>query len=460
MKKILVVLLILAVAGGVFAQQGSWSISGSADVGVRVDFDPIPGVKAEDEAALVQSIGYQNWNQTHGDATLGYSNEGLWIGLTWNTRSGEGGPEVSYNGDNYKFTAATNLSQITDSGSGDIGRLWGEFLFLNGLISVEAAYNSRDNGDGTWTSDLTGAFRGFGDGGGATINGWTNSGGIRTDFFVGDPFAGGESFAKFDHPSLLMANVNLDAISFGIQTRNLFDKDGKGIQGYAYYNWQGASTKFVDNVIKESILGLKFAMSPLEFAAQFRLKQYGVYFGGKFFAGPVTLGLSFMGNFQGAELEDGTYDNDKRFKFGGDIGYNSGAFGGGISAFYDRQNDPAIIGDYGSIIAVMPRLFYNAIPSHLRFAVNTGFYFLGLKVGESNESDLVWAVQPELSWNFRGTGATDYFWGGSGVIVRYRLVSAFDATKYFGKAGTFGDPLAEGKDGASFLDLVFKWSFF
>jgi len=455
MKKILVVLLILAVAGGVFAQEGSWSIGGKAEIGTRIDFDPIPGVKAEDEVALIRSIGYNPWGNTHGEATLSYNNEGLNIGLTWNTHGGDGGPALSYNGDNYKFVAETNLSQLIDTGSVDIGRLWGEYLFLNGLISLEAAYNSRDNGDGTWTSDKSGVFSSLW----ATYGPQSPAGGIRTNFFHNDVFGDGDTFAAFDHPSLLMANVNLDAISFGVQVRNFFDRDGQGIQGWAEYGSNNATTKLIDDVIKSSVIGLKFNMSPLEVAAQFRLKQAGVYFGGKFFAGPLTVGLSFNGLFQGSERDDGTYDNDKRMKFGGDVAFNGGLFDAGIKAYYDRRNDAVVVGDYSTTIGVLPRFSYNAIPTHLRFEVNTGFYFINnLAGGVEESSEFIWAVQPQLLWNFRGTGAGGYYGGlDTGILIRYRMASAFDPNIAMKAEGYYGGLTS---DAANFLDLVFRWNFF
>jgi hypothetical protein len=490
MKKILVVLLILAVAGGVFAQEGSWSISGDAVIGARIDFDPIPGSKGEifpdtvgtanpiEEAALIRSIGYWKWDQTHGAVELAYSLEGLRASLSWNTRNGhadegasdfdgEGWAEASFNGDNYKFTAVTAVNKLVDKDyQGSISRLWGEYLFLNGLVALEAAYDSRDNGDSTWTSDKSGVFSGLWAGYGKA----SPAGGIRTQFFHSDPFGNGDTFAAFDHPSILMANVNLDAITFGVQVRGFFDNsnsngDGStGIQAWAEYGNNLGLTRLVDDVIKKSIVGLKFNMSPIEVAAQFKMEHAGVYFGGRFFAGPITAGFSFNGLFQGSELADGSYANDKRIKFGADVGFNGGLFGAGVKAYYDRRNDAAVIGDYSTTIGVLPRFSYSAIPSHLGFNVNTGFYFFSNMVGGAQDSsEFIWAVQPELFWNFRGTGAEDWrYWGTSCIMIRYRMVSAFEpaiALKGEGYTSSSWYP-AVTYDAANFLDIVFKWNFF
>jgi hypothetical protein len=53
-KKMLVILLIFAATGGMFAQEGTWSISGNAEVGGRFDFDPDdPANPGADKAVAV-----------------------------------------------------------------------------------------------------------------------------------------------------------------------------------------------------------------------------------------------------------------------------------------------------------------------------------------------------------------------------------------------------------------------
>jgi len=444
MKKILVVLLILSVAGGVFAQNGSWSVSTNAEIGARVYLDPIPGEKVDGEVATVQAIAYHEWDQPRGQLSLTYSTTGgLSTGFNWNSRFSESDAFATYNGDNYRFQTSVAVAGVAGllgqndySEQGEvqdketrpiypIKRLWGEYQLLNNIVSLEVALNSRDNGDGDWTSDKAGIFKD-----------------IPSQFYQESGlFGDSDSWAKYDHPNLLKAKVNLDVINFGVQVRNLFNwVGGNGGGRYASYSGNGPTDgiAFIDDVIKKSILGFKVDISPLEFAAQFKLEQYGVYFGGRFYAGPVTLGLSFQGLLD--DKEDANGDkivNTGRLKFGGNIDYSAGSFGGGVKAYYDRTGFAGVAGKYDSLIGVQPNFFVNAIPSHLRFQVDTAFYFFSSydAANDANEKDVIWALQPQLFWNFRGSGAGGYPWGGTAFIARYRLVS----------------------DNANFLDLIFKW---
>jgi hypothetical protein len=78
-------------------------------------------------------------------------------------------------------------------------------------------------------------------------------------------------------------------------------------------------------------------------------------------------------------------------------------------------------------------------------------YFLSVKDGSDTEKQTVWALQPQLFWNFLGTGATDSWWGGldTGIIVRYRIANA-DA-RDFSYSGEIGS--------VNFADIIFKWTF-
>jgi len=484
MKKILVVLLILSVAWGVFAQEGSWSIGADAMIGTRLDFDPVPGRKVEGEKAVTSALAWEGWNQPHAGVSLNYTKGGLATGLNFTSRVGETDASVNYRGEGYQFASNIELSHLVGLGSGQGGssvypikRLWGRFDFLNGVVPVMVALDSYDNGDGDWTSNKWGVIRN-----------------PRQKFYAGqyvlwNDGGFGDSFAKFDHPNLLMAKVKLDNLDFGVQVRNLFNWVGPANGGGRYetyasqpriYDPAGTMNPFdpdvgtpvdgkkpyhynllVDEVLKKSVIGAKFNMAPLEFAAQFKLEQYGVYFGGKFITGPVTAGLSFMG-LLGDENAAGQ-KTATQMQFGGSIDYNAGAFGGGVGAYYKRDQATATTGDklpiagkHSSLIAVHPNFFINAIPSHLRFYVETGFYFINdyfdVSTKHGNDTivkNVVWAVEPAIIWNFKGTGAASGGGLNTGVLARYRVVS-YDAVGYedlgYSKGG-----------GANFLDVVFKW---
>jgi hypothetical protein len=337
------------------------------------------------------------------------------------------------------------IVRIGPWGNNTIKRLWGEYKMFNQMITLEVAYRSRDTE--YWTSDKSGTF--FGDGmvyspmlAGSAFRFLANHhafySGVANNFFT---------FTSVDQHNYLLGNVSIEGINFGLFIPNLF-KDGNNTVG----GRDMTSGTLVDDALKQSVFGASFNMMPIQFAAQFKFEDYGVYFGGRFFAGPLTAGLSFMGILNPGEESSA----DKRYKIGGRLDYNAGAFGAGLMASLDRAHI-----DYGGaagegtaqIIAIQPSFFYNVIPSHLGFVLDTGFYFTNMKDqnGETinSQPDLIWSVQPALFWNFRGTGAVrGYSWGSAGnsmtgMLIRYRMLST-DVNETFG---------------ANFLDVVFNWAF-
>ena len=457
MKKILVVLLILAVAGGVFAQEGSWSISGGMVVGTRIDFDPDPEQDTNDPA-LVDGIGYFDWQPINGALNIGYNKDSINVSLTFATN--ESGADVSFDGENFKgqikVDGFNSLVQnwghtSADGGRGAISRLWGEFKFFDGIVTLLPAFASPDTE--YWVSDKTGTFKDKVAAGGS--NPWK-----RLD----SPFGGGDTFTKVDHHNYLLAGAEVGGLNFGVQIHNLF-APSNGAWGWQKQTGNTNSNLFVDGVLKQMILGLSFSQSPFEFAAQFKLANYGVYFGGKFFAGPITVGFSAEGilDGDGASLtgKDGTVianDADpQQVKIGGKVEYAGDDFGGGLSGFYEKKDlgmeTKARSDWYLSTVGIEPFFYYAAIPSHLMFRLDVGFYFFNDTDGNTSDKATVWALQPQLFWNFLGTGATDSWWGGfnTGIVIRYRLANADtrDLTHFGGTAN----------NSVNFADVIFKLSF-
>jgi len=451
MKKILVVLLILAVAGGVFAQEGSWSIGSLVEIGTRVDLDPVPDVD-DDDPALVDGIAYNNYDGIIGKLNIGYTKGDITVGLAFSTK-GDTGIDVAFDGDNFKgvFGVSGLLPLVGNYGYdrdrnpwdkpyGDIGRLWGEFKFLNGVVSLLAAAAGPD--DHYWVSDLSGVY-------GGTMD-------YKTDWkAAGNPFWSGDTFTKVDHDNYLLASLDLGAFNAGVMVPNLFFPNNGPWASWNKVTGNSGSTKFIDDSVRHTKLGLSFAQSPLEVAAQFYFEKYGIYFGGKFFTGPITLGLSFQGELDGDGKPLGDAPNDadpKHMRFGGAVDYDSGAFGGGIKAFYDRAEsvtDGVKDEFYTTTIGIQPAFFYNVIPTHLQFRLDAGIYFLNSTNGTESSKDTVWGLQPQLFWNFKGTGAGgNYYWPlDTAIFMRYRMASA-DVRDTYGVNGS-----------VNFLDVIFKWSF-
>jgi len=449
MKKILVVLLMLAVAGGVFAQQGEWSLSGGVEIGTRANFDPNPDVDPQEDPATVGAITHNfGWDQIHGNLGLNYTRGIATINLGLNSKI-DNQLGLSINGDNFtgKFELNSLLGTIggsqtannfTDDGTwagfnwwNQVSRLWGDYKFVDGMIVLEAAYNSQDTE--YWASDKTGTFN--------DKYSWK---------WVGDHevFDFGNTWSKVDHHNFLRVAANIGGnLDFGLMVYDLFWVSG----GYLVKGPDAEGNP--DGALRKLLFGVKFSQSPFEFAAQFKVANYSFYFGGKFFAGPITVGLSAQGVLDGDGNAQGADADPQHIKIGGQVAYDGSGFGGGLKAFYDRDEIPYVNTDfYLSAIGVEPYFFYDAIPTHLRFKLDVGFYFLNETDGTNSEKANIWAIQPALFWNFLGTGATDSYWGGfdTGIMIKYRLANA-DVRDL--KRGSLGWNAS-----ANFLDVVFKWS--
>ncbi|MDR1837532.1 MAG: hypothetical protein LBQ89_07735 [Treponema sp.] len=247
MKKILVVLLVLAVAGGAFAQQGSWDVSGNAKVGTTLDFNvnPIPATG----------------NEINGEVSVSYSLNGLSASIGFHAFGAISG-SAEYEGNNYKFKVAGDLLQVPGStpplsiGTVDPGELWGYYKLVGGMVHLEAAYKGRDNG--WWSSDDT-----------ATL-------------ISGQGF----NWANLNGNNGLLAAIEIANLSGGIILPNLFEN--------------GVANPLMDEVFKKLIFGFKIDMDPINFAGQFKVENYGIYIGAEAKFAMLTFGISFLGTFENA----------------------------------------------------------------------------------------------------------------------------------------------------------------
>jgi len=483
------------VAGGVFAQDGSWSIEVSGEIGTRINLDPDPN--DDDAVALIHSEAYNGWDQIHGKIGLNYDRGPLNIGIYIEPHMGYTAfyGETSINADNYFFKLGADLASIfggvrsgsfdgeidgddiegdiSPGHSGSINELWGNYRMLNDMLLLEVAYRSNSERE-FWVSDKTA---------------------LAAPFFTGDD---ADTFAFIaDYSPLfnyVLAQMSISGLDFGVAVPNIFFNE----DGVSW--WDAGHQEFVEDTLKQAIFGARFEMSPIEFAAQFKLGDYGAYFGGRYFLGPVTIGLSFQGimndsNWGGIGNLFGELDEDwhiwnipgatagtsaslgavaRALKAGLDLDYNGGSFGAGIRGWFNNFNDirpttVTINSSFGldveeadalsdtsfTFIGVEPRFWINPIPSHMRFQLDAGFYFAsGTANGDKQEMQVSWAVSPQILWNFKGNGAPDgyFFWAEghdgwyhfTGIMVRYTMASDF---------GYWADEKAT----QSTLDFVFRW---
>lgn len=465
MKKILVVLLVLAVAGGVFAQASNWSMAAAVEIGTRIDFDPriagapvsklqeyesdvgTPKKPKTEQVALANGSLWNWWDWPRIKAVLNYAGPGYTVGLEMNTRH-DNEFYISFARPNFKAKGAVwgfeDIFWKTQDGSGGVPstwpfaggaaenrtlkRLWGEYYLLDGMVTIEAAYLSEDL-NSFWTSDKTATFYYHMT---EVARNWLDEGRNWKGWYYKNHgfFDNVETFTRVDGHTYFRANLSFSGFDFGLMVPGLF---GNGKNGTAGVNPRAddGGNRFVKDSMKQSIFGAKINMHPIEFAAQFKFQDYGVYFGGKFFLGPVSIGASFMGIMNPEQQSNA----DKRIKVGGEVSYDAGAMGAGVKAYLDRNNgpvqkdDPNYIDGYNQLVAFQPYFFFKVIPSHLGFKLDAGFYFTSNVVGKVTLSDMYWALQPAFFWNFNGTGAPlSYGWAsGAGaatkMMARYRMIS-------------------------------------
>ena len=167
MKKSLVFLLILAVAGGIFAQEGSFSWSGAVDFNAKMDLIP-----DDPEVYLVNDA------NTGATVDLAYTLGGLELGMGFTAKvvdaddnvinKGAIGLKAGYTGDNFGLHAEMDLFTTQYGTGGDTTftatfgsqilsfgptSLWGYYTFLNGDLRFDASYNG--GGNGVWAvSDI------------------------------------------------------------------------------------------------------------------------------------------------------------------------------------------------------------------------------------------------------------------------------------------------------------------
>jgi hypothetical protein len=449
MKKILVVLLILAVTTGVFAQ-GEWSVTASGSLEAKIDLNTVSdddlaavyngpagdiGWKAlteRSDAGAGVHIGYDAGVFSGGiDFDIGGS-VGVWANIYDETDSGNvyefnvGGKlfDLLTGYDNTFWNTAGGMAAGDDAEANRVTDLWGYYEMLGQMLHLEAAW--KGPGAQWWASDTTGGF------GGSFID-WDNDDDpaemyqLASDttryaaFRAFSLFGDGETFSGFDGHYLL-ANFTLSGLEFGVKFPWFNDFDDSGTGWFTPDSTMDPIPPYREDLLAQTILkrmvvGAKFDMFPFVAAAQLKVENYGVYLGftGEF--GQITAGLSFMGELQVPQ------DHLKKMKVGISGNYATDSFSVGLkgkmelASLYDGTDTFS-----ATVIGVEPSFFINAIPAHLRFALDTGFYFV---TGAYNTEtpypmEAAWAIQPALMWNFLGTGAGDT---STGFVIKYKIFS-------------------------------------
>jgi len=431
MKKLIAILVVFAVfAGAAFAQDGSWSISSSGNIGTRINFIPMLN-EGGHATALAQS-------DNRGNFGIDYKKGILTAGLSFNQRAELSG-SLKLAGDNWNFTAIADLLPISGANggvklngtSGDVHEeLWGNFTFVDILegLFLEAAVNKDSQ---QWVAE--------------TILGDSFSKGVGRDYVLLDLTA---YKSTGDDASVLTVGYKLPGLFSGVSNSN-------------------ASADFLDDLNK-SVIGAKFTTklgtdSALDVAFQFHLNGYGEEF-------KRNIGLRFMAKF--------TIDKSMwaAVDFKGVFGYKNGTdangnvvdsanlqFGAKFN-FVSTDEDKVFNFDVALKFLVPDTALNAAFPkvaeSRFDAILNVGYkiepkYFqakIGLEFGfpirgadlptNVAAAALKYVITPEVNFNFLGTGAgtTD-----TGIILAYKI------------AGDMGYAQTGNENNA--LTLTFKWKF-
>jgi len=367
MRKILVVLLVLSVLGGAFADW--WWFDGSAFFGTVIDFDDENG-----EALVRRSLDDGEVSNLAACCCNGLNTAKF--AINWGTEDGISagvyfdyedriGSYLSFSGDNYAFYAEGAMQALFE-GWGAWGGLWGWYKFFDGMIHLEAALNGE-------------------------YAGWWHS-----DTAVEDLFGADLSYSDMGGKNGILVNFSFEALDFGIFVPGMMDEDWSPLT-------DDSTTR---SVLSSSVIGLNFAMDPVEFGAFFAIENYTAYLGARIFAGDLTLGLSFYGVFDDEE-------DTAEAMFAVSANYDGGVFGAGVQAgYYAIPSD-----EEGWKLAISPGFFYNVIPDYMRFVLDAMFTF--------GADDVIWEFFPVITWNFKGTGNASRLgnWDaiGTGIGIGYRI---------------------------------------
>ena len=478
MKKLISILVVFAVlASAVIAQEGSWSVSGSGEIGAIFNFVP--------DEPTVGASGYNMYGYYGGSgATLGltYSRGDLSAGLSFDTTDGIYG-DVSFNNGDMAFQYNQDFTKLfptsvwdpnANSGAGgtvttgpifDPGRLWGYYKFLDGALHIEAAINSRDTN--YWNVGATDIVGNVFDSAGLA----SDTGDIINAVVMGFiKHSMGWGFMSVDHNNYLLADFNLssvlDGLSVGIMFPDLFDFGGASVSGWG--SWYGtgrhpvggSETELADGVLSKTRFGAKYASGPVEAAIQFALRGPNGTDPDKTNSG-LNFGFNFAINDQmkvGVGLE-GLFDGDdsdfNKFAFGLSFSYADGPLNAKLEGglLFRGMNAPQpgspTDPDKG-VLGIRPHVSYNIVENYLCLSLDVQLQFY-LDSDYADNMGMYYEITPELWFNVMGTGAGEgyYYPNNTAIILRYKVAGFSDKDFLSPTNGIITNA----------VDITFKWSF-
>jgi hypothetical protein len=509
MKKLIAILVVFAVmTTALFAQEGSWSIWGSGEIGTLLNFVPLEmrdDAQDKSEQVLI-TVGAHAYNRydwygnVAGTMGIGYSKGSLSTGLSFG-QADKIGANVNYDGNGLRFQAESNLIDLFE-GNYSPGRLWGWQKLLDGMIHIEAAVNSRDTQ-------------------------FWNSAGLIDD-----------TYTKVDHHNYLVVDVApIAGLNFGFMLPGIFTIiNNPGDRGWTQGVGKGSLTsvnpwqtnpygdmggvgsyaqirRLIEGSLEQMTFGVKYAAGPLNVAAQYGLRRQQVaylaekaesslrnvfYLGaqfkindqmsadlaahGEFFRvdgyspSHGTGEASFGGNAGIGGGSENTGADKLNLRFGGRFNFGAGPLSTRIDFIYFNDVNS---GRENGFLRIRPYGTYDIIPNTLRFQLDTrvdlpfgdfpldGNYEIQSTAFKENDLNRGWALRyrviPELFFNTIGTGAGGYWGTSNGIIVRYRIEGNIYGAEYMDAVNAaYGDSLRlrhRNDPRINAFDIVFKLGF-
>jgi len=362
MRKLFVALLILSVMGGAFAQE--WSVGSTVEVSGTIDLDA--------KTAYGQGYNYYWGQDSFGTVGINYANGAFSGGISLNTNNDPLVLSAAVDADNFKFAAETDFVGVMAGDIDSIRRLWGYSKMFNGLLHLEAAFNSADT------------------------NFWIASEVINSVFdkneFASFNSVGGTGFASVDHNNYLLANFALDSLGAPLEVGFMLPS--------VFALPDPAGYDLADEVFGKMVIGAKLNMDPVGIALQYtpgKAKNGAIYLGATFGLGDLNIGAAF----------EGYLGDDFVGYAGAGVGYGAGDFN--VDAGFALGFDP---GDL--LIGANVAVSYKIIPDTLCLGLDAGFKMKG----DAND----FYVMPSLWYNVKGTGiATGYYSNDTALVLRYRF---------------------------------------
>ena len=422
MKKALVLLLILAVAGGIFAQDLALSIGGETRFGTDIDFMP-PDAKATMKPEDAHFDGFDNYGlvnlnldkpgahfnlQFKGEFTGAAEQSGMFANGTF-------GDGVNGEENFFKFNANVGYFDGTK-----VDSLYGYWLFIDRQLKVDLAYKGYE-----------------------TIY-WRVSDVVASDW---DNLDGMGGLAISFMPNAL-AGLNVGVFFPGNDSNAIDGRDG------AFVSANGGL--FLNDWFKEIVIGAKYQNDMFGVSAMFNagaernLGSTGINFGFKF-TGIANLSVGVDAEIWDMQFAGDDNGDDLKLSFGANVEYAAAPLTAGVSFgvtdYTTNENNDKVV------FHIKPYVYYDIIADTLQARL-----IPELMIGVAdNDKYKVADIEADLFWNMNRDGTGDD--PAMGLLVKYVMGLDLDGDGTTRSTTPGFGNVTEGGLYKSELGLYFRWAF-